>query len=208
MRTAAWCTVECTGGGRARAAGIGSRRAGFISSTDRPLTKQSRGSPTDRTDRHPAAARRRGRRLCPCDRRGTGRTSARLGRGAGVVRPRRAEAERGNEREAVVHFLPAHASSPIRPASGTSPPSRCAAGDIFRTPEPPYDLDRHAPHVPAGGRRVRRVRALRRGPRPEYVVLKLRMRQGGELGLSATTRAELFLFWLIAGFGLPCSACW
>jgi hypothetical protein len=112
------------------------------------------------------------------------------------------EAGTGNQGRAVEHFLRAAKLAEAAHEWYLAAIALRTVGDIFHTPEPPYDLQRAL-------RMYRRAIAAFEacGHFDEardlaYHVSKLRLWQGGELGLSAARRAELFVFWLVAGFGL------
>jgi hypothetical protein len=114
----------------------------------------------------------------------------------------RREATAGDERDAVVHFLRAAKLAESAREWYLAALALRAAGDIFRTREPPYDLQR-AVHMYR--RAVAAFEACGHFDDARdlwYLVLNLRTWKGGELGVPATTRAGLFVFWLIAGFGL------
>jgi hypothetical protein len=114
----------------------------------------------------------------------------------------RREATAGGERDAVGHFLRAAKLAEVAREWYLAALALRAAGDIFRTREPPYDLQRA---LRMYRRAVVAFEACGHFDDARdlwYLVLKLRMWRGGELGVSRLRRAELFVFWLIAGFGL------
>lgn len=112
------------------------------------------------------------------------------------------EAAGGDEGRGVVHFLRAAKLAESAHEWYLAALALRAAGDIFYTREPPYDLERA-------------LRLYRRAVvafdacghfddarELSYRVSWLRLWRGGEVGLSPARRAELFVFWLVAGFGL------
>jgi tetratricopeptide (TPR) repeat protein len=112
------------------------------------------------------------------------------------------EAARGNEPEAVVHFLRAAKLAEAAREWYLAALALRAAGDIFRTVEPPFDLERALRMYRRAAVAFEACGHFDEARHLAYLVLQLRMTRGGELGLSAARRAELFLFWAVAGFGL------
>jgi hypothetical protein len=111
------------------------------------------------------------------------------------------EAE-SDERSAVGHFLRAAKLAEAAREWYLAGLSLRAAGDIFRTKEPPYDLQRAlrlyrraAAAFEACGH-FDDARAL------GYLVHWLRMTKGRAVGVGRVQRAELFVFWLVTGFGV------
>ncbi|MBX9678064.1 MAG: potassium channel family protein [Gemmataceae bacterium] len=112
-----------------------------------------------------------------------------------------AEAQAGDEEYAVDHFLRASKLAETAREWYLAALALHQVGHIFRTPQPPYDLERAL-------RMYRRAvvayeecghwteaRAL------AYEIPLLKMRNARELKLSYWTRAELGAYWAIAGFG-------
>lgn len=112
-----------------------------------------------------------------------------------------AEAQAGDEEHAVDHFLRASKLAETAREWYLAALALHQVGHIFRTPQPPYDLERAL-------RMYRRAvvayeecghwteaRAL------AYEIPLLKLRNARELKLSHWTRAELSISWAIAGFG-------
>lgn len=112
-----------------------------------------------------------------------------------------AETKDGDEEEAVVYFMRASKLAEAAREWYLTAVACHRLGEIYRTPQPPYDLER-------AFRMYRRAisayelcghfaeaRAL------SYRLMRVRMRRGGELGLSWRTRAGLTFYWAFAGFG-------
>lgn len=111
------------------------------------------------------------------------------------------EAEAGNEAHAVPYFLRASKHAEAAREHYLTAVACRKAGDIYLSPEPPYDLDRAvriyrraaAAYEECGHHAEARTLA--------YDVMFLKLSRGRELGMSRWLRAELFVYWLIAGFG-------
>ncbi len=111
------------------------------------------------------------------------------------------EAAAGNEEHAVPYFLRASKHAEASREWYLTAVSCRQAADMFRSPEPPFDLER-------AFRLYRRAVAAYElcGHYAEardlsYDVMRLKLRSGRALGLPWWLRFELFLFWLVAGFG-------
>ena len=116
---------------------------------------------------------------------------------------RAVEAQRaGNEDYAAPFFLRASKHAEAAREWYLAAISAHQAGDLFRTVEPPYDLQRAfrlyqraiAAYDQCG--HYSDARAL------AYDIMRLKVRHGHELGLPRRMRIELMLFWLVSGFGL------
>ena len=107
----------------------------------------------------------------------------------------------GDEAHAVPHYLRASKYAEAAREHYLAAVACHKAGDIFRSPEPPYDLERAlriyrraiAAYETCG--HYAEARAL------AYAITLLKLRNGRALGLPRFLRAELFLYWLCAGFG-------
>ena len=112
-----------------------------------------------------------------------------------------AAAREGNEDHAVPFFLRASKHAEAAREWYLAAVSCHKAGNIFRTPEPPYDLWRafriyqRAIFAYDQCGHYAESRAL------AYEIMRLKVGRGRELGLSRWVRAELTLFWLVSGFG-------
>ncbi|MBN9119266.1 MAG: two pore domain potassium channel family protein [Planctomycetes bacterium] len=107
-----------------------------------------------------------------------------------------------DERDAVVHFLRAAKLADAAREWYLAALALRAAGDIFRSPAPPYDLERALRMYLRAAAAFEACGHFDDARDLSYLVMKLRMWRGAELGVSVPKRAELFLFWAVAGFGL------
>lgn len=113
----------------------------------------------------------------------------------------RREATAGDEKDAVVHFLRAAKLAEGAREWYLAALALRAAGDIFRTREPPYDLQRALRMYRRAVAAFEACGHFDEARELSYLVPKLRMCNGRELGVPVAKRAELFVFWLLAGFG-------
>ena len=112
-----------------------------------------------------------------------------------------AEAAGGDEQDAVVHFLRASKLAEAAREWYLAAVACHRVGDIYRTPEPPYDLERAfrwyrraiAAYEQCGHFEEARLLA--------YHVMRVKLWHARELRLPLALRAELFVFWAVAGFG-------
>jgi hypothetical protein len=109
--------------------------------------------------------------------------------------------EAGDERRAVEGFLRAAKIAETAREWYVAAVALQRVAEFLEDPAPPFDLDRalriYGRAVAAYERCGLYAEARQVGYRVQY----LKMRRGGELGLSAWQRAELALYWLGAGFG-------
>jgi hypothetical protein len=112
------------------------------------------------------------------------------------------EAGGGDEQRAIFHFLRAAKLAESAREWYLAALALRAAGDVFRTKEPPYDLQRALHMYLRAAAAFEACGHFDDAREMAYLISYLRMRKGGELGVSAGKRAELFLFWAVAGFGL------
>ncbi len=112
------------------------------------------------------------------------------------------EAAGGDEQAAVVHFLRAAKLAEAAREWYLAAVALRAAGDIFYSPAPPYDLERALRMYQRAAVAFEACGHFDEARDLAYLVSRIRLWRGRELGLSAVRRAELLAFWLVAGFGL------
>ena len=108
----------------------------------------------------------------------------------------------GHEDEAVHKFLTASKLAERAHEWYLAALSFRRVGDFLLNPKPPCDLDRALHMLPAGGERLRALRADGRGPRADLLPAPPANRRGREMNLPFWRRAELWLYWAVAGYGL------
>ena len=74
-------------------------------------------------------------------------------------------------------------------------------GDLFHTPEPPHDLDRAFRMYRRAIYAFEQCGHFEDARQLSYRLMKMKLRHAAELGLPWNVRVELFLYWLVAGFG-------
>ena len=74
-------------------------------------------------------------------------------------------------------------------------------GDLFHTPDPPHDLDRAFRMYRRAVYAFEQCGHFEDARRLSYRLMALKLRHAADLGLSWNVRIELFLYWLVAGFG-------
>ena len=111
------------------------------------------------------------------------------------------EESEGDEEDAVLSFMRASKLAEGAREWYLTAVASHKVGDLLLTPAPPYDLE-HAFRMHR--RAIAAYEACghyAEARRLSFRLNCLKMRRGRELGLSRRTRAELFLFWAVAGFG-------
>ena len=111
------------------------------------------------------------------------------------------EAEAGNEATAVGHFLRASKLAESAREWYLAALALHACGDIFRTPAPPYDLERAFRFYRRAVAAYERCGHFAEAQALAYRVASVRLWNARELGLPWWERAELFAYWAAAGFG-------
>ena len=74
-------------------------------------------------------------------------------------------------------------------------------GDLFHTPDPPHDLDRAFRMYRRAIYAFEQCGHFEDARQLSYRLMKMKLRHAAELGLPWNVRVELFLYWLVAGFG-------
>ncbi len=111
------------------------------------------------------------------------------------------EAAAGAEEDAVVHFLRASKHAETAREWYLAALALHRVGDVFRTPGPSSDLERAIRMYRRAVAAYEQCGQFAEARQLSYDVTRLRLSRGRELGLSWALRAELFVFWLVAGFG-------
>ncbi len=111
------------------------------------------------------------------------------------------EAEAGNEVHAVPYFLRASKYAEAAREPYLTARACHKAADIYRSPEPPYDLDRAVRIYRRAAAAYEQCGHYTEARTLSYDIAYLKLSRGRELGMSWWLRTELFLYWLIAGFG-------
>ncbi|MBX9622222.1 MAG: potassium channel family protein [Gemmataceae bacterium] len=111
------------------------------------------------------------------------------------------EAESGNEGRAVVHFLRASKLAESAREWYLAALALHAVGDIFRTPAPPYDLERAFRLYRRAVAAYEQCGHFAEAQALAYRVACVRLWNARTLGLPWWERAELFAYWAAAGFG-------
>lgn len=112
-----------------------------------------------------------------------------------------AEAAGGDEPDAVVHLLRASKLAEAAREWYLTAAACHRLGDIFLSPRPPYDLQRALRMYQRAVAAYETCGLFDDARRLAYRVAAVKLWRGRELGLSARLRAELFAYWLSAGFG-------
>lgn len=112
-----------------------------------------------------------------------------------------AEAAEGDEQDAVVHFLRASKLAEGAREWYLAAVACHRVGDIYRTPEPPYDLERAFRWYRRAVAAYERCGHFEEARQVSYQVQRIKLGHARELRLGWGLRAELFLFWAVAGFG-------
>jgi hypothetical protein len=110
-------------------------------------------------------------------------------------------AKAGDEDRAVQEYLRAAAAAEAAREWYLAAVSCQRVGDFLRTPKPPADLERALRMYRRAAAAYENCGLFAEARQLTYGVMYLRMRRARELRLSLLQRVELFLYWLVAGFG-------
>lgn len=112
-----------------------------------------------------------------------------------------AEAEGGDAEDAVRHFLRASKLAEDAREWYLAAVACRRVGDLLRIPGSPYDVDRAFRMYRRAVAAYERCGLFQDAREVAYQALQMRLRRAGQFGLPWRERAELFLYWLVAGFG-------
>ena len=107
----------------------------------------------------------------------------------------------GNEERALLFFLSASKQAEAAREWYLAAIANHQAGEIFRTPEPPYDLERAFRMYRRAIYAYEQCGHFDEARKLSYRLMSLKMRRAGELEVSWGARIELVVYWFAAGFG-------
>ena len=112
-----------------------------------------------------------------------------------------ARSEAGDEERAVPEFLRASKLAERAREWYLAAVACRRLGDLFHTPEPPYDLDRAFRMYRRAVYAFEQCGHFEDARQLSYRLMAMKLRHAADLGLRWNVRVELFLYWAIAGFG-------